>query len=176
MRYGRMFWWRLLAIVVLGVPWVLWWQRYQAPKNNLVMTTWFTKSVGSGSVFVLRQRKACGAFQIVEQGYLGEPGHKREELTYRWRYRDDGGSQLSPASGVHAGEARGPRVAFGPFELAWSAAEFGRGYLYFPHKYDEPLQPDDVRVAVTPLDTLEGVSCDDPRWIFRASSSDPGGK
>jgi hypothetical protein len=176
MRSGQIVWWRLLAVMVLGGSWILWWEHYEALKQGIVMTTRFTKSVGSGSVFVLRRRGACGAFQIVEQGYLGEPGRRHEELIYRWRYRDDGRSQLSPPSAVHEGEARGPRVAFGPFDLAWSAAEFGRGYLYYPRKYDEPVQTDDLRVAVTALSTLEGASCDDSRWIFRASSSDPGGK
>jgi hypothetical protein len=167
--FGR---WSWVASVIVVVGWIVYWELVIGPETDLVIPSWFSKTVASRSVFVLRRGAACGAFQIIEQGHLGERGHEREEIAYAWRYREDGGNQLAPGPGVHSGEGRGPRVLFGPFRLEWSAADFGSGYLYYNRKHDQPIEPDDVRVAVTKLDTLDGISCDDSRWTFRAASND----
>jgi hypothetical protein len=172
--FGR--WGKPIAMVLLVVGFAVYWELFEAPNTDLVLTSWFSKSVAPGAVFVLRRGTACGAFKILEQGYLGERGHEREEIAYSWRYRDDGANQLAEGQDVHSGKGQGPAVLFGPFRLQWSAAELGRGYLYYNRKHDQAIEPDDVRVAVTGLHTLDGISCDDSRWAFRAASNDLTGK
>ena len=128
-RQPRQRWHRYLAWTAVLVSWVVFWEVFVGPKTDLIRTSCLTKSVGTGSVFLLRRGKTCGVFQIIEQGFLGAPGHKREEVAYRWRLRTDGVGRLDENDpSVTAGEDHGSGIRFGPFEVRWSAAEFGRGY------------------------------------------------
>lgn len=166
-------WGGRVALVLFLVTASVCWELFVGPKTNLIRTSFLFKDVGTGSLFLVRRQSACGAFQIIEQGFLSEPDGPRELIEYRWRYRTTGLGSLDRADPlVNEGVTRGRGVQFGPFEIPWSASSFGRGYLYYSRRYDEPPAPDEVLVATTSLERLDDADCRDVRWVFRGSSND----
>ncbi len=127
--------------------------------------------VPNGEVVLLVKGKAIGALILTTQSVTPE------RVSYTWHYRTDGGGTFHAAEAgrFQSGQAKdATRISFGPFSVGWSAHDDHSGYLYYPRMPGEPVTADDVRICVTRERDLEQIDAFDPKWIFRASSSDPG--
>ncbi len=127
--------------------------------------------VEDGEVVLLARGNAIAAVILTQQTL--EP----ERVSYDWFYRTDGGStfRVQDAGRFLSGQVSdATKIGFGPFSLGWSGHSDGSGYLYYEHFPGYPIAKDDTRICVTHRRDLERIDAFDPRWLFKASPSDPG--
>jgi hypothetical protein len=120
---------------------------------------------------------AYGAFILREQRF--EP---TETVSYIWVFRMDGQGKLDPSDpAVQTGDAQlgqptasGPRngIAFGPFDVPWSGARPGFGFVYYPRYPGAQRSPDDWELAVTDLTSFAGLDAADPQFGYKTSPVD----
>jgi hypothetical protein len=118
-----------------------------------------------------------GAFILREQRF--EPD---ETMNYSWVFRMDGKGKFDPSDpAVQTGDAlrqqptpAGPqkRMAFGPFDVPWSGARPGFGFVYYPRYPGAQRSPDDWELSVTDLTSFAGLDATDPRFVYKTSPVD----
>jgi len=126
-------------------------------------------AVPDGVVVLVRQDQSYGAFILKDQNTVPET------TNYSWYYRPFGKGPLDPSSpSVQHGEGRGSPIEFGPFSVSWSGASPGRGWLYYKCAPGAPISRADLHLCVTSETDIKKVDPADPKWVYKASVSDPG--
>ena len=117
--------------------------------------------VRDGYVVLVKRGTTYGAFVLEEQT------ETPEAATYRWYYRRDGGGDLDEeGDNVAAGTRKGSRIAFGPFEIEWSVARDGEGWVYCYASLGPPRSERGVQICVTGRTSIEGVHAASSEWQY----------
>jgi hypothetical protein len=96
---------------------------------------------------------------------------------YEWAWRDDGGTSLDPSDAAvrHGRTESAARIDLGGVRVGWSDHAEGSAWLRYAQEVGEPVADESPRLCVTDATSFAGLDLADPRWTYRASSSDPGG-
>jgi len=125
--------------------------------------------VSDGAVVLVRKGHMYGAFILLNQRV--DP----ERTDFVWYYRTDGQGDLGEGPpAVRSGKGRGGSIKFGSFEISWSAAEEGKGWLYYGKLPGQEVGPQDVRICVTEHRDVKDLDASAPQWLFKGSPTDPG--
>ena len=124
--------------------------------------------VSSGSV-ILARRQAEGSGQAIYGAFiLTKQGYTPEVMSYRWYLRSDGDGHLD--SGSRTGEKNDQHhVKFGPFDIPWSSAANGQGYLYYSRFAHQPATPGSTYLCVTSEENVNALDAANPKWHYQYS-------
>lgn len=133
------------------------------------ISTAIPERVSDGTVVLVRKGHIYGAFILLNQ--MVDP----ERTEFLWYYRTDGQGNLGEGPPtVHSGRGRAGPIKFGPFEVSWSGAEDGKGWLYYWKLPGQEVGPHDLRICVTEHTDVEDLDASAPEWLFKGSPTDPG--
>lgn len=127
--------------------------------------------IRDGEIVLLMKGQTAGALIPTKQTTTPE------RISYDWYYRTDGGGTFRPADErkYRSGHTRDAKnISFGPFSVGWSGHDEGSGYFYYEHFPGSPVSKNDIRICVTHERDLARIDVLDPKWVFKASPSDPG--
>ena len=153
-----------------------WTVRYVSPSFSTCKHKWSAgihmavpNPIPDGVVVLVRQGGQYGAFILENQE--SEP----ETTDYRWYFRPFGKGPIRPDDpSVQSGTGTGSPIVFGPFRVSWSVSGTGTGSLHYKRGPGDPISPQDLHLCVTGETHITKVDPADPKWVYKASVSDPG--
>jgi hypothetical protein len=127
------------------------------------------ESIPNGKVVLVRLGDSYGAFILTNQ-FLNP-----ERMEFTWYLRTDGKSVFDAQDpAVSKGMGSGSKIRFGPFNVSWSGAGNGQGWIYYRHFAGDAIASNSVRICVTDLGTVNTINASDPKWIYKGSPADTG--
>ena len=125
--------------------------------------------IPNGKVVLVRLGDSYGAFILTNQ-FLNP-----ERMEFTWYLRTDGKSVFDAQDpSVTKGSGSGSKIRFGPFNVSWSGAGDGQGWICYRHFAGEAIASNSVRICVTDLGTINTINASDPKWIYKGSPADTG--
>ena len=125
--------------------------------------------ISNGSVVLVRRqlpdsgRTVYGAFILTKQD------NNPEQMSYRWYLRPDGLGRFDTTVSSFGTEENRHRVRFGPFDVGWSGARIGAGYLYYAKFAHEMAVPSDTYLCITTETGIEGLDAAASQWHYHFS-------
>ena len=147
---------------------------YESPRFSSCTHDWNSgvscsppNPVPDGMVVLVRENGKYGAFILRNQ--TSSP----ERAEYDWWYQSDGtGSLDTNSTTVSSGRGTTPKIAFGSFNLSWSAHSTGSGWLYYKHSAGDSVTSNDLHLCITDLSSIAGVDAADVEWEYKATPVD----
>ena len=125
--------------------------------------------VSNGSVVLARRQLQGSSRPIYGAFILTKQTDAPERVSYRWLLLSDGPGPAEP-SASRAGEERDQRhVTFGEFNISWSSAGNGQGYLYYAKFAHQAPASGDTYLCVTSETTFDHLDAADPKWLYKFS-------
>ncbi len=142
---------------------------------NICKSHAFPQRIVNGQVILVKKGNEYGAFQFTKQHSNPEEGF------FKWWYLKSGSTIIDPENkGILSGESKTSTkssksyyVDFGPFNVPWSIASTGKGWIYYSMSLEQIPDMRNVdghtSFCVTDIFEINGINVTDPQWIYKTN-------
>ena len=124
--------------------------------------------ISDGTIILVKKGDIYGAFKLYDQ--KSSP----ESASFKWWYRKDGKGKFIDEAKAKRGDSKTQlksgksyTINFGPFNIAWSIASTGKGYVYYNFKQKEKISQNALSICITKKKNINNIDATDKKWKYR---------